>query len=81
MDKIDGGQMTTNKIYCDEKGTRAFILCNIGRDSKAWTCVMQKKAWKKMRRIKSPDLPRRDTADEAQNDLDAYAKQKGWEPL
>lgn len=30
-------------------------------------------------RLKSPSLPLRDTQEEAQADLDAYAEKKGWQ--
>jgi len=73
--------MTTNKIYRDENGFRVFVSCGIATDGKTWLTVRQKKAWKGTHRIKSPALPIRKTLAEAQKDLDAYAKTKGWEPV
>jgi hypothetical protein len=71
--------MTTNKIYSDGNGVRIFVSCNIATDE--WLVVRQKKAWKETHRIKSPALPIRKTLAEAQNDLDAYAKRKGWKQV
>jgi hypothetical protein len=72
--------MSTNKIYRDENGVKVFVSCGIAADGKTWLAVRQKKG-KGTHRIKSPALPIRETLAKAQEDLDAYAKQKGWRPV
>jgi len=73
--------MTTNKVYRDENDARVFVSCGISTDGNNWLTVRQKKAWKGTHRIKSPALPIRKTLAEAQSDLDAYARRKGWEQV
>jgi len=68
-------------MYQDENNARIFISCGIAAGGDKWMTVRQKKAWKGTHRIKSPALPIRKTLAEAQKDLDAYAKQKGWKTV
>jgi len=70
--------MGANKYYRDENGAKVFVSSGIATDGKTWLTVRQKNG-KGTHRIKSPALPIRETSAKAQKDLDAYAKEKGWE--
>ena len=73
--------MTTNleaKTYIDENGARVFVSSGISR-GEDWMTVRRKKTTAGTHRVKSPALQIRDTRDEAQRDLDAYAAKRGWQ--
>jgi hypothetical protein len=71
--------MSDNNIYRDENGSKVFVSSGIATDGKTWMTVRRKPGiGKGTHRIKSPALPIRDSFARAQEDLDAYAKQKGW---
>ena len=66
------------KQYYDENGALIFASCGISNCSK-WMTVRQKTTRSGTHRVKSKNLPIRATRDEAQADLDAYARTKNWE--
>lgn len=63
--------------YLDENGAFVFVSCGIS-DGEVWMSVRQKSTTSGAHRIKSPRLPLQKTKEKAQQDLDAYAKSKGW---
>lgn len=66
------------KQYYDDDGALVSVTCGISGGDK-WMTVRQRKPTAGTHRIKSPKLPVRDTRDEAQKDLDAYAITKKWD--
>lgn len=66
-----------NKMYYDENGALVFVSSGISGGT-VWMSVRRKKPAAGTHRIKSPRLPLRDTREEAQKDLDAYAQSRGW---
>ena len=66
-----------SKQYYDENGALIFASCGISDGSK-WMTVRQKTTRSGTHRIKTKRLPIRATRDEAQADLDAYAREKQW---
>lgn len=67
-----------SKEYYDDNGALVFVSSGISKGDK-WMTVRQKKPTSGTHRIKSPKLPVRDTREEAQLDLDAYALSKKWD--
>ena len=65
--------------YRDDSGCLVFVSSGISGGT-VWMTVRQKKPHAGTHRIVSPRLPLRDTPEEAQQDLDAYAQTKGWLP-
>jgi hypothetical protein len=65
------------KAFRDENGATVFVSDGIALDDKTWFTVRQLQG-KGSHRIKTKFLPIRETFDEAQSDLNKYAKQKGW---
>jgi hypothetical protein len=63
--------------YLDNKGAFVFVSCGISSGG-SWFTVRQKDAKSGTHRIKANDLPIRHTRNEAQQDLDAYAKSHDW---
>lgn len=63
--------------YLDENKAFIFVSCGIS-GGEVWMTVRQKSTTSGTHRIKSPRLPIQHTKDDAQKDLDAYAKLKGW---
>lgn len=57
-------------VYKDKQGREIFISQGIGE---VWASYFRKQSGA-LKRIKSKYLPLRNTDDEAQKDLDAYAK-------
>ena len=64
--------------YYDDNGALVFTACGISNGTD-WMTVRQKTPKAGTHRIKTPRLPIRSTRDEAQVDLDAYAKSKKWD--
>lgn len=64
--------------YLDENKAFVFVSCGIS-GGEVWMTVRQKSTTSGTHRIKSPRLPIQHTKDDAQKDLDAYAKLKGWQ--
>lgn len=65
------------KKYFDQNGALAFVSSGISGGA-VWMTVRRKKPTAGTHRIVSPRLPLRQTPEEAQKDLDAYAQSKGW---
>ena len=65
--------MTTR--YRDEKGRLVFVGKGIGDE---FMSLRQGASVVSSHRVKTRALPLRETRDEAQADLDAYAARKGW---
>lgn len=65
------------KTYYDENDAHVFVSSGISGGS-VWMTVRRKKASAGTHRLKSPALPLRDTREEAQRDLEAFAAKKGW---
>lgn len=65
--------------YSDSKGRLIFVSSGLGGDQ-YMTMYKNPDKWTSagMHRLKSKELPLRDTKEEAQADLDALAKKKGW---
>lgn len=66
--------------YFDDHDRLVLISVGIsGNGSPArWASYRRKTPTRSLQRIKSKFLPLRSTPEEAQADLDAYAKRKGW---
>lgn len=78
------GESTSSSMgfvsYIDSTGTTYFVgqgLQYNGPDS-GWFTLYQKSRLSGTHRVKSPNLPLRDTKKEAQADLDTYAKKHGF---
>lgn len=69
--------MERNDTYIDENGRLIFVSPGISSGN-VWITVYQKNPRGGTHRLKSKALPQRKTQAEAQADLDAYAKAKGW---
>ena len=65
--------------YQDGKGALVFVSTGIGNTD--WMTDRQKHSQVGTHRICSPSLPLRSSKEEAQKDLDAYARRKGWAPV
>lgn len=65
------------KKYVTDRGLVAFVSNGFGKGGK-WMSVARKDTFQGTHRIVTKNLPLRDTREEAQADLDAYAKKKGW---
>lgn len=65
------------KKYITDRGLTAFVSNGFGIGGK-WMSVASKDTFQGTHRIVAKSLPLRDTREEAQADLDAYAKKKGW---
>jgi hypothetical protein len=63
--------------YRDQNGNLVFVSPGIS-DGTVWMTVRQKPGKTGTRRLTTKALPLRDTEMEAQADLDAYAKTKGF---
>jgi hypothetical protein len=70
-------RMAKDVIYLDGNGDQVFVSSGIS--SGVWMTMKQNKGG--MHRVKSPNLPVRKTFAQAQEDLDAYAKRRGWGKL
>lgn len=68
------------KVYKDENGCLVFVSSGISKGA-SWMTVRQNGQGSGTHRIKSKALPLRETEEEAQADLDRYAKKKGWEEV
>jgi hypothetical protein len=66
------------RAFRDDRGASVFVSNGIATDGKTWFTVRQF-AGKGTHRIKAKSLPIRETFDEAQEDLNKYAKQKHWD--
>ena len=65
------------KQYRDSRGWRYQVMAGLeGCAYKGWYLQPGMLSWRHM-----PQLPWRNTRREAQADLDAYAKKKGWEEV
>jgi len=65
------------KTYRDERGWMYKVMSGIGDDTfKARYQKPEKGGWKGV-----PKLPWQESFDRAQSDLNAFAKQRGWEEL
>lgn len=64
--------------YYDGNGALVFVSSDIS-DGDKWMSMRQKTIRSGTHRVKSKQLPIRESKDAAQRDLDAYAKQKRWE--
>ena len=62
--------------YIDDMGRTVLVSSGIS-GGKWWMACRVKKSGA-LQRIKSKKLPERETREEAQADLDAYAAQMGW---
>jgi len=69
MDQMDTDQKATS--YIDHSGRVVAVIHGLD----AWWISARDR-----RRVKSKMLPPRRTREEAQADLDRYAKERGWEP-
>jgi hypothetical protein len=65
------------KVYFDNEGNRVFVSSGIS-GGKVRMTVCQKTGAIGTHRIKSKSLPDRKAREEAQRDLDLYAKTHGW---
>ena len=65
------------KMYRDVKDCLVFVSSGISGGA-VWMTVRQKKPGAGTHRVKSPRLPLRETPEQAQQDLDAYALARGW---
>lgn len=63
--------------FRDDNGDRVFVSSGIGN---SYFMSFRSKNGKGLHRIKSKALPERKTFDQAQEDLNKYAKAKGWRP-
>ena len=61
-------------VYADANGALVFV----SRGPDSWITVRQKKPGGEVQRVNPGALSLRRTFDEAQADLNAYAKKKGW---
>lgn len=64
--------------YYDDTGALVFVAPGRATDGKTWMTLREKTRGGGMRRVLAKALPIRATRDEAQEDLNAYAKRKGW---
>lgn len=64
------------QAYEDDRGNTVFVSCGIG-GGHDWMSVRQGSTGG-THRIKTKFLPLRSRAEEAQADLDSYAKKKKW---
>jgi hypothetical protein len=64
------------KGFVDENGASVFVSW-VNTSSNQWFSVRQHEG-KGTHRVKTKFLPIRETFDEAQRDLNKYAKAKGW---
>ena len=65
------------EIYVDQRGWRYRVMCGIGGDTfKGRYQKPGKTGWKCM-----ANLPWKNSFEEAQTDLDNYARKKGWKAL
>jgi hypothetical protein len=64
--------------FFDENGSKVFVSNGIDTTGKAWFSVRQKDSRYGTHRVKTKNLPIRKTFDEAQHDLNVYAREKGW---
>lgn len=63
--------------YLDDMGRVIMVSQGIGE---MWFSCRVKKS-KALQRVKSKYLPERSTAEEAQDDLNRYAKRMGWQQI
>ena len=75
--KIPEEQKDQGKKYVTDRGLVAFVSNGFGKGGK-WMSVARKDTFQGTHRIVTKNLPLRDTREEAQADLDAYAKKRGW---
>lgn len=68
---------TVGKKYIDEDGALVFVSYGISSGAR-WMTVRQKTPKSGTHRIKARGLPVRLNRADAQEDLDEYAKAKGW---
>jgi hypothetical protein len=66
------------KIYRDETGSMIFVSTGLWNSGKTFMSFRRKSPSAGMHRVKSKFLPERKNFDQAQTDLDEYAKKKGW---
>ena len=62
--------------YIDSIGNLVEVVPGIG--GRFWIVARRTAGDRAHHRLKSPHLPPRDTADEAEADLEKYAERKGW---
>jgi hypothetical protein len=64
--------------FLDENCAWVFVSNGIDTTGRKWFSVRQKDCRHGTHRVKSKNLPVRKTFDEAQHDLNVYARKKGW---
>ena len=62
--------------YIDENGILVVVSSGISGGNAYMACRVRKSG--SLQRIKSKNLPIRNTRNEAQEDLDLYAENRGW---
>jgi hypothetical protein len=74
---------STNTKYRDQQGRIVYVTCGIGSGDQYphWGSFRRKANGISIQRVKTKFLPMRDTPEDAQADLDAYAARKGWQPI
>jgi hypothetical protein len=64
--------------FLDDNGARVFVSNGIDTTGRKWFSVRQKDTRHGTHRVKTKNLPVREYFDEAQHDLNVYAREKGW---
>lgn len=75
--KASKGQQEQGKKYITDRGLLAYVSNGFCKDGK-WMTVAHKDTFQGTHRVVSKNLPLRDTREEAQADLDTYARKRGW---
>jgi hypothetical protein len=70
------------RSYLDAEGNKVFVDTGLWNYGEHFMSFRRKpKAGAGMHRVKTKFLPERESFDEAQEDLNEYAEQKGWKKI